>query len=81
MVDRRKYNQGRPKGSKSSPNAGIPGKKASYMITLPNGYMTVTNNLRKFCRENSVSRAGMYRVLDGTYDSWRQYDIQYFGGV
>jgi len=81
MIDRRKYNKGRPRGSKSRPDAGQPGKPASFMITFPNGDITMTTNLRKFCREYKISRPDMYRVLDGTYNNWRGWDIQYFGGL
>lgn len=78
-VDGRHWNPGRPKGSKSKSGTIPPGKRASYMITFPNGYIEMTNNLRSFCKKYEISRAGMNRVLSGMYDKWKGYDIIHFG--
>ena len=70
---------GRPTGSKSATGTTPPGKRASYLITFPNGHHEVTNNLREFCREYKVSRAGLNRVLNGTYNNFKGFDIIHFG--
>lgn len=69
----------RPKGSKSAEGTTPPGKRASYLITWPNGHHEVTDNLREFCRANKLSRSGLNRVLSGEYNSWKGFDIIHFG--
>ena len=47
--------------------------KNLYSITLPNGIVITTNNLRKFCREHNLDSGNLGKVVSGKYSQHKGY--------
>ncbi len=52
--------------------------KHNYIITTPTGDSIITDNLKKFCRENNLDDGHMYKVLSGKCKHHKNYTVEFY---
>lgn len=50
--------------------------KNNYKITEPDGNILIIKNLRRFCRENKLTRFYMYQVANGKKEKYKSYKCE-----
>ncbi|MDP3763658.1 MAG: NUMOD3 domain-containing DNA-binding protein [bacterium] len=50
--------------------------KTTYKVIKPNGEIEIIKNLNKYCRDNSLCGASMYRVVGGKAKQHKGYQVQ-----
>lgn len=52
-------------------------KRREYKIITPDNKVIITNNMRKFCRDNKLNDSNMIQVARGTISHCKNYKIEY----
>jgi group I intron endonuclease len=73
-----RWKLGRLKNNLEKAKEGAIKSSIKYLleVTNPSGEKFITNNVREFCRENNLCRAGFYRIIKGDYPDYKGWTVR-----